>query len=266
MPERHGHAFSTVDAQPDPDSWVAVLDRVRQEPFYRAYKAQVVQLLALQPGRRYLEVGGGTGDDAREMASQAEASVVMIDRSLTMARVARQRGLRSVAVGDAHALPIQDGAVDGCWADRTFQHLAEPAAALAELVRVTRPGGRLVIADPDYDTQVVDVADQALARRVLRYRADRQLRNGALAHRMAGLFSSAGLAEIQVEPMTLVVRDHLAVDGVLGLRSWAEGAKEAGLLSAADAARWPALFDQAVATDRFLYAVTFFLTVGTKPG
>jgi len=66
--------------------------------------------------------------------------------------------------------------------------------------------------------------------------------------------------------MTLVVRDHRAVDGVLGLRSWAEGAQEAGLLSAADATRWPVLFDRAVATGRFLYAVTFFLTVGTKPG
>jgi len=45
----------------------------------------------------------------------------------------------------------------------------------------------------------VDVADQGLARRVLRYRAERQLRNGALVHRMAGLFGSAGLAEIQVD-------------------------------------------------------------------
>ncbi|HET6749665.1 MAG TPA: hypothetical protein VFL71_10420 [Actinomycetes bacterium] len=131
---------------------------------------------------------------------------------------------------------------------------------------MTRPGGRLVVADPDYDTQVVDVADQALARRVLRYRADRLLRNGTLAHRMAGLFATAGLSEVQVEPMTLVVRDHRAVDGVLGLRSWAGAAHQAGLLDADDAARWPELFDEAVAAGRLLYAVTFFLTAGTRPG
>lgn len=263
--EPHGHPFSAVDDQAAPDSWVAVLDRVRQEPFYRAYKARAVALLAPRPGRRYLEVGGGTGDDARELAARSGASVVMVDRSLTMARVARRRGLDRVAAGDAHALPIRDGAVDGCLADRTFQHLADPAAALAELVRVTRPGGRLVVADPDHDTQVVDVADQALARRVLRYRADRLLRNGTLAHRTAGLFVTAGLSEVQVEPMTLVVRDHRAVDGVLGLRSWAEAAHQAGLLDADDAARWPELFDEAVASGRFLYAVTFFLTAGTRP-
>jgi len=46
MSERHGHPFSAVDDQPAPDSWVAVLDRVRQEPFYRAYEARAVAPLS----------------------------------------------------------------------------------------------------------------------------------------------------------------------------------------------------------------------------
>ena len=45
-------------------------------------------------------------------------------------------------------------------ADRTFQHLIEPELALAEMLRVTRSGGRVVVVDPGYDTQVVDVDDQ----------------------------------------------------------------------------------------------------------
>jgi hypothetical protein len=65
--------------------------------------------------------------------------------------------------------------------------------------------------------------------------------------------------------MTLVVRDATAVDNVMGLRTWAATAHERGLLAAEDAAAWPQAIDQAVATGRFLYAVTFFLTVGTKP-
>ena len=78
---------------------------------------------------------------------------------------ARRRGLPTATVGDATSLPFPDDFFDGCWADRTFQHLADPHKALAELARVTRSGGRIVVVDPDYDTQVVDVADQALARR-----------------------------------------------------------------------------------------------------
>lgn len=120
--------------------------------------------------------------------------------------------------------------------------------------------------DPDYDTQVVDIADQALARRVLRFRADHGLRNGTLAHRLPGLFAAAGLRDVQVEGLTLVVRDPTAVDNVMGLRTWAGSAHTRGLLPAADAARWPAALDEAIAAGRFLYALTFFLTSGVKAG
>lgn len=122
-----------------------------------------------------------------------------------------------------------------------------------------------MVVDPDYDTQVVDVDDQQLARRVLLFRADQLLRNGTLAHRMAGLFAAAGLVDVKVEAMTLVVRDPNAVDNVMGLRTWAATAHQRGLLAADDAAAWPRAIDRAVAAGRFLYAVTFFLTAGTTP-
>ncbi|MFL5807269.1 MAG: hypothetical protein ACJ8CR_36760 [Roseiflexaceae bacterium] len=129
-----------------------------------------------------------------------------------------------------------------------------------------RPGGRLVIVDPDYDTQVVAVADQDLARRVRRYRADVSVQNGTLAHQMIRLFAAIGLRNVQVEGMTLVVQDPLAVDNVMGLRTWAASAHQRGHLSREDAAQWEADIDDAIAHGHFLYAVTFFLTSGIKPG
>jgi hypothetical protein len=65
--------------------------------------------------------------------------------------------------------------------------------------------------------------------------------------------------------MTLVVRDPTAVDNVMGLRTWAATAHEHGALTSVDAASWAPAIDRAVASGRFLYAVTFFLTNGTKP-
>jgi SAM-dependent methyltransferase len=243
---------------------VGVLDALHREPFYARYKARVAERLAPQRGGNYLEAGGGTGEDARAIAARSGARVVMVDASKTMADEARRRGLPTAMVADAASLPFADGSFDGCWADRTFQHLAEPDKALAELRRVTRSGGRIVLADPDYDTQVVEVADQSLARRVLRWRADHGLRNGTIAHRMAGMFAGAGLEQVEVEAMTLLVRDPLAVERVMGLRSWAAIAHGAGLLAADDAARWPVLIDEAIAAGRFLYAVTFFVTSGVR--
>lgn len=263
--KRKVHAFTAVDSQEDPRSWVKVLDKLHREPFYVAYKTRVFELLKPQRGGTYLEIGAGTGDDARAVAKAAGATVFVIDISLTMMSEARRRGLQNSVVGDVVSLPFAENTFDGCWADRTFQHLADPEQALREIVRVTKPAGRIVVVDPDYATQVMEFPDQELAHRVLRFRADCGLRNGTLAHRMQGMFVALGLSDVRVEPMTLVVRDPTAVDNVMGLRTWARSAQKLGYVSEEDVIRWEALFDETVAAGRFMYAVTFFLTAGAKP-
>jgi SAM-dependent methyltransferase len=263
----HGHtehAFTAVDQQDDPASWIEVLDRLRQEPAYAAYKTRVAELLRPRRGGRYLEVGTGTGDDALAFASRFGVEVVGVDVSRTMVEEARRRGLREAHVGDAASLPFDDASFDGCWADRTFQHLADPEAALAEMARVVKPGGHVGVSDPDYDTQVVDVPDQELARKVLRFRADHMLRNGTLAHRMGGLFVRAGLADVSVEVVTVVLRDPAALDNAMGLRHWATSAHEHGLIEAELVREWERMIDESVAEGRFLYSFSVFITVGAK--
>ncbi|KAB1912732.1 methyltransferase domain-containing protein [Micromonospora sp. AMSO31t] len=257
------HGFTDVDRQSDPNSWVAVLDRLTEEPFYRAYQQRVRELLHPSPGHHYLEVGAGTGASAVQLRDDHGVRVVTVDHARTMSVAMRARGLTSCAVADAHHLPFLSRSFHGAWADRTLQHVADPRAAIEELVRVVRPGGRVVLADPDYDTQVLDIADQRLARRVLRFRADVLLRNGTLAHQHAGLLATHGLVDITVEARTLVVRNPTAVDNVLGLRSWAATAAERGALDPAEARAFASQFDDAVAALRFTYAVTFFITAAT---
>jgi SAM-dependent methyltransferase len=258
------HAFTAVDAQGEPSAWIEVLDKMRREPSYAAYKSRVAELLEPKEGGRYLEVGTGTGADALALASRFGVHVVGVDASSTMIDEARRRGLEEAQVADAASLPFDESTFDGCWADRTFQHLSDPPAALAEMVRVTKPGGGVVVADPDYDTQVVDVADQDLARRVLGFRADHALRNGTLAHRMAGLFVRLGLTDISVEAATIVLRDPTALDNAMGLRHWATAAHERGLLEREQVAAWERMIDESVAEGHFLYSFSLFITAGTK--
>lgn len=262
---RAEHGFTSVDRQPEPRFWIDVLDRVRREPAYAAYKARIGELLRPVAGGTYLDVGAGTGDDALELARRYSVRVAGVDSSETMVAEARERGLTEAGIADAHDLPFEDGVFDGCWADRVFQHLEDPEAALAELVRVTKPRGRIVAADPDYGTQVVDVRDQELARRVLGFRADHLLRNGTLAHRMGGFFGGVGLTDVTVEAAPVVLRDPTALDNAMGLRSWARTAFERGVLEGADADAWERQLDEAASGGRFLYAFTIFLTAGTKP-
>lgn len=187
------------------------------------------------------------------------------DNSLTMAAAMKGAGLAHITVADGRCLPFQDSCFDGAWADRVLQHVEDPERVLDEMFRVVRPGGRIVLADPDYATQVLDIEDQNLAAQVLRFRADAALRNGTLAHRHPGMPAARALEDVAVEARTLVVRDPTAVDNVMGLRSWAHTAAARGYLGAADADRFVVQFDQAVRAGRFTYADTFFLTSGTLP-
>ncbi len=254
------HPFAHVDDQPDPRAWIDVLDRLRSDPLYAKYKARVVELLGPAARGRYLEIGSGTGADAVELARRYGAEVVGVDSSVAMVEEARSRGLADALVADAHALPFDADVFDGAWADRTFQHLADPGQALAELVRVGRPGGAVVVADPDYGTQVVNIRDQDLADRVLGSRAG--VGSWRLAHQVPRLFAEAGLTDVRAEAVPVVVVDPASLDNVLGLRTWANLAAAQGLLEAADAARWEAALDEAAAGGWFLYAFCVFITRG----
>lgn len=65
MAEWGQHPFTEVDAQSDPAAWVGVLDRLRRDPAYATYKARVRELVDAQAAGRYLDLGCGTGTDAR---------------------------------------------------------------------------------------------------------------------------------------------------------------------------------------------------------
>lgn len=260
----HEHAFTDVDAQADPAAWIEVLDRVRAEPLYAAYKRRTLELLDPRAAGTYLEIGVGTGADALACEERFGVTVIGVDASRTMVEEARGRGLRNAVVADAHALPFEPASFDGAWADRTFQHLADPAKALAEMVRVIRPRGRVVVVDPDYGTQAVSVPDRDLTDRILRFRAER-LRNGTLAHQMGRLFMEVGLTDVVVEAVPIVLRDPAALDNALGLRDWAGVAHEQGLVARADVAAWERALDEAAAGGWFLYSFSLFITAGRKP-
>ena len=255
------HGFTRVDEDVRPTAWVECLDKLHSEPFYREYKARVRAILSPRPTGLYLEVGAGVGTDA----TMVGAKVIGIDRSLTMCRESRARGLEISVMADADALPLPSGLVDGCWSDRTFQHLSDPQRALGELIRVMKAGATIVLVDPDYGTQTMEFPDQVLARKVLDFRAHHALRNGTLAHEMKQRFVEAFLEDVSVEERVLVVRDPTSVDNVMGLRSWARTALADGMMSDAEVHRWESLYDEVVAEGSFFWAVSFFITSGRKP-
>src|SRR5262249_49484871 len=156
----------------------------------------------------------------------------------TMCDAASGRGARVVR-GDGHALPFADGAFGGVRADRVVQHLAEPERALDELVRVTRPGGRVVVVDPDQETLVIHVPGvrQALVDRLKEPRRDRGYGNGRLVSTLPERLRTRGLVDVTIEPYGLVLTDP---DDAFGLPTWVDHWRDEGPFTDADAAEWDA--------------------------
>lgn len=114
----------------------------------RGYHALVdeLELMALAPysrGGRVLEAGCGTGLLLREIDRTADVAVG-VDLSAGMLGLAHRRGL-NVVQGSVTALPFGDGAFDTVCSFKVLAHVPDLDLALRELVRVTRPGGHLVL-------------------------------------------------------------------------------------------------------------------------
>jgi SAM-dependent methyltransferase len=108
--------------------------------------------------------------------------------------------------GDAHRLPFEAGTFDAARTERTLQHLADPTAAVRELVRVTRAGGMVMASEPDWGAAAMTGAPQRLVRALLKA-AEAKIRNPWIGRELAGLFVDAGVLEIEVGAEALVLRD-----------------------------------------------------------
>lgn len=263
--------WSDVDAAPNARPFIDYLDQASSHEAARIYKRRTYELAGTARGRRILDLGCGTGQDAIALAHIVgkEGEVVGIDRSEAMIREARQRaaGLDlpvRFEVGDASALPFPDNHFDGCRADRVFQHLADPEAALAELVRVVRPGGSVVVTDPDYGSAMIDVSDIHLARRVKTFLSD-LVANPWSGRRLHGMFQGAGLLDLTLS-MQIWQTDLAGLTEQFHLHEALAVMEQKGLITGAEAAGLIAELEARSATGRFFSASAFFIVSGTKPG
>ncbi len=267
---RDPHGFEAVDAERDARWCLDCLDTQSAQPFHQTITRTVFALLGPRPGFRALDVGCGTGADARALAQLVGANgrVVGVDPSETMITQARARsGDDALPVeflrADAAHLNLPDASFDGCYAIRVFQHLEDPRAVLAEMARVLRPGGRVVAADPDHQTTVVDVVERELARRFLNWRSD-TIRNGWIAYHMPAMMASLGLTDVSVTPMTQVRTDYAEVEATSHYEGGIRVARDEGVFSADEADRLIAAIRAAAQTGHFFTATTFFICSGVK--
>jgi ubiquinone/menaquinone biosynthesis C-methylase UbiE len=129
----------------------------RQDARAAQLAAEVGDFVQPRGDERALDVGTGAGALAFALAPLVR-EVVGLDPVPELLELARERSLPNTQFveGDGTALPFPDAAFDLSGTHRTLHHVAQPERVVAELARVTRPGGRVLVVDqlaPDDPTE-----------------------------------------------------------------------------------------------------------------
>jgi SAM-dependent methyltransferase len=262
-------SFSHVDALNEAAVLIAALDEQASLPAIQRLRACTADLLRPQSGHRLLDVGCGTGEAVRALAGfvGAHGIVVGVEASAAMLHEARRRtddaSLRvEFHPGDISRLDFDDATFHGVTCERVFQHLDHPDTALAELVRVTRAGGRVVVIDTDWGMHAIHGADPRLTSRVVDCWASHAA-NGWSGRRLSGLFVDAGLREPVVVAETITTADRRRPTGP-PFTTMAAAAERTGALSPEEARSWLAQLADAADRGQFFWAVTMFAVAGTR--
>jgi demethylmenaquinone methyltransferase/2-methoxy-6-polyprenyl-1,4-benzoquinol methylase len=121
---------------------------------HRLWKRRLVRLAAARTGQRIVDLAGGTGDVAARMAGP-DRSVTVVDPSAAMMEIGRARGHRDVdwLLGSAENLPLADASIDTLTIAFGIRNATRIDLALVEILRVLKPGGRLLCLE--FSTPVV---------------------------------------------------------------------------------------------------------------
>ena len=241
----------SVERFKDPGAEVVRLER--QADFVAEVEEQLLEALGLPAAGRLLDIGCGPGAVAARIRQlRPRLDIVGLDRDAGLLALARARltPLRA----DAAVLPFASRSFDAVHARLLLRHLPDPGAALAEMRRVLRPGGRLIITDSDDVSLVLHPLPRELAR-ALAAKHQTARRRGAdpeIGRRLVELVSAAGFS-------ALTTRAQVIDSGAVGRSTFAPVVL-APIAGAVDSDLLPAVEQQATvaAVRRWAEDVTAF--------
>jgi ubiquinone/menaquinone biosynthesis C-methylase UbiE len=266
--EHHGPEWSDVDR--DADKATDYLDTLSALDTFQEYKRRSHHLLQIEEGSRIVDIGCGAGDDVIMLAEDVgqDGSVIGIDKSRSMIEEANARAddtpTASFRTDDVMDLSFNEGTVDGCRADRVFQHLEDPLAALREMFRVTRAGGRIVVSDADWGTYAITAPE--IENEITEAVVDTKQTNAVsptVGRRLYTMFRMAGLTDVTVDPINFLFTDFETMYEVTYIEDRLQKMVDEGMTSSDEAERWVDGLRQADQNNTLFGSVVGYTVAGT---
>jgi ubiquinone/menaquinone biosynthesis C-methylase UbiE len=262
--------FSNVDNAGQPQTLIGYLEVAKALAGWKGAKRDGLTALRLEPDDVVLDAGCGYGADAIEIARHVGPKGAVIGLDLSEAMIAeatgRAQGLDlnvEFRVGDARDLPFPDATFDACRAETLLQHVPQPDLAVGEMVRVVKPGGRIVLLDIDAGTVVIDSDDYPTTRKVLDWFASSTV-NGWIGRQLLRLLKDAGLEGV-ASAAQFIESDYPFVEQML--HSTSTQALDSGQLpglTLSGLSSWWSDLGAADRAGRFFGGATAFIAWGTK--
>jgi ubiquinone/menaquinone biosynthesis C-methylase UbiE len=237
-------------------------------------KQRTYALMSVKQGDAVLDLGCGPGIDTIELARMVgeDGRVIGVDNDEKMVRqadeYARNEGLGARIIhqiGDVNKLSFDDGTFASCRAERLFQVLPasyDKTGVLDEMIRVTKKGGTIVLADTDWATVSVDFDDMHLERKLMSFFTESMRPNGYAGRQLSGMLKQSHLADIQVELFPFLYTDFSQTP----FGDWlTREVLKAGIASQEEMTRWAETLAGLTETGRFYCTVNMIVVSGRKP-
>ena len=257
----------------DPEAVIRTLDGFEEIQGLAAARWALLADLRLGPGHHVLEAGCGPGTALPALLERVSAGgrVVGIDPTVAFVEEARRRAAARGAAntefreGDIREIPYPDASFDATFCDKVLIHVGPTERAIAEMVRVTKPGGRVGALEWDLCALSLHSDEPELTAQLIALGCEMQCQGGA-GRGLKDLFQAAGLRDTRFRPHLAHTTDLNAGAGWRWLlKNRADRAVAKQVLDEAAARRWLDHFEVMNRRGAFCCTIIVYTAAGTKP-
>jgi ubiquinone/menaquinone biosynthesis C-methylase UbiE len=232
-------------------------------------KRRCYELMKMKSGARVLDAGCGLGLDVQRLQRLEGMSIDVVGIDLNYMLWQRsweavKREGASFAAAAAERLPFYDGTFDVVWADRLLQHVDDPRRVVLEFKRVSKRGGRIVLADSDHTSARILCNGQVLGQWFMDFRAS-TIKNGCAGRMLGAWCEETGLKLSCTQIIDLNIRSlELAKRVGLFFGGWDDKLRRGGYPQARELAKFLTRISKCDQSGAFTFNSKFHVVAALK--